>query len=685
MMFRRRFRRPQADPGAGAEDGGGVGDTAVDDPGDIPAGRGDPAGEDDGGTAVAAAPGRVASGDDGADGTARADGTPDDDTADDAPDGDTPAGHDDVADAPVGDDGAGGGPADDGAGDRASEDAPAGDTPAGDEGAGGDAAGGGAGRPVARRVAAASATVLAGVLVVAALVAPDQINRLTPGAFARIPLEAVVGVTVLLILPSRARRPVAAVLGALLGLLAIVKIVDLGFSAALSRPFNPTYDWPLIPAAVQLVKASVGEAGAIGAVAGTVVLVAAVLTLMALSVLRLSRTLARHRSGAASGAAVLGVAWAACAALGAQLVPGVPIAGFSYDHSRAVIASLHDKKAFAEESAVDAFAGTPGDRLLTGLRGKNVVLTFVESYGRDAIEDPRYAKGVDAVLDNGTRELAAAGFSARSAFLTSPTAGGGSWLAHSTLQSGLWIDNQQRYDTLIKSHRLTLTRAFRQAGWHTVSVAPGTTGPWPEGAFYGYQQEYDRWTMGYRGPRFNWGMPPDQYTLSMFQHAVMAAPHAAPIMSEVVLVSSHAPWAPRPQMIDWNRVGDGSAFDGMAQAAAQPGTVWRDVGRIRAAYRDSIEYSLTALISWVRTYGDKNLVLVFLGDHEPTPLVNGMGADRDVPIVIVARDKKVLDRISGWSWQYGLRPGPKAPVWPMNAFRDRFLTAFGSQPAREAR
>ena len=26
-------------------------------------------------------------------------------------------------------------------------------------------------------------------------------------------------------------------------------------------------------------------------------------------------------------------------------------------------------------------------------------------------------------------------------------------------------------------------------------------------------------------------------------------------------------------------------------------------------------------------------------------------------------------------------PSPQAPVWPMAAFRDRFLTAFGSSPA----
>jgi hypothetical protein len=28
-----------------------------------------------------------------------------------------------------------------------------------------------------------------------------------------------------------------------------------------------------------------------------------------------------------------------------------------------------------------------------------------------------------------------------------------------------------------------------------------------------------------------------------------------------------------------------------------------------------------------------------------------------------------------------MRPGATAPVWPMNAFRDRFLGAFGPRPA----
>jgi hypothetical protein len=39
----------------------------------------------------------------------------------------------------------------------------------------------------------------------------------------------------------------------------------------------------------------------------------------------------------------------------------------------------------------------------------------------------------------------------------------------------------------------------------------------------------------------------------------------------------------------------------------------------------------------------------------------------------------VFDRISQWGWQDGLKPDSQAPVWRMDAFRDRFLTAFAPQ------
>ena len=42
----------------------------------------------------------------------------------------------------------------------------------------------------------------------------------------------------------------------------------------------------------------------------------------------------------------------------------------------------------------------------------------------------------------------------------------------------------------------------------------------------------------------------------------------------------------------------------------------------------------------------------------------------------------MIDQVAGWHWQDGVFPDAAAPVAPMNQFRDHFLTAFGSTPAR---
>ena len=83
---------------------------------------------------------------------------------------------------------------------------------------------------------------------------------------------------------------------------------------------------------------------------------------------------------------------------------------------------------------------------------------------------------VDRTLGVSTDQLARAGFHARSGWMRSPTFGGISWLAHSTLQTGLWIDSQQRYDQVLSGDRFTLSRAFGNAGWRTVSDIPSDDG-----------------------------------------------------------------------------------------------------------------------------------------------------------------------------------------------------------------
>ena len=521
----------------------------------------------------------------------------------------------------------------------------------------------------------------AAVLLFAALVLPREIGQLGPGAFLRLPVEALAGAVLVLVLPARAGRWAATAGGALLAVLTALKAIDMGFREALGRPFDPVADWSQLGSGVGFVADAAGDAAAVAAVVAAVLLVVALAVLMALSARRIARVLRAHRRRSARTVAVLAACWVTLAALGAQLVAPVPMASRSaaslaVQMARQVPQSIADQRAFAARFAADPYRDVPAGQLLGGLHGKDVLLTFVESYGRSALEDPQIAPLVTPTLDEGTRRLTAAGYSARSGWLTSPIAGGGSWMAHATFQSGLRVSDQKQFELLAGSDRLTLSSAFRRAGWETSAVMPGTTLPWPEGRMYDFDRIHDSTALGYRGHAFTGFHTPDQYTLSAYDRLEHDRPGRGPLMTEIPLVSSHWPFGPLPHTVDWSQLGDGSVYDKQANAPDPGPAGYGDPQTIRTEYGRSIAYSVDSLVSYVQTHGDDNLVLIMLGDHQPAPAVTGSGASHDVPVTIVARDRKVLDRIAGWGWQPGLRPGPDAPVWPMEDVRDRFLSAF---------
>jgi hypothetical protein len=530
-------------------------------------------------------------------------------------------------------------------------------------------------------------TVIAAVAVFLALVVPDTLGRLRlgvfmPGAFLRIPLEGIVGAALLIVLPRRARRITAVLLGAGLGVLTVLKVIDMGFRAVLARRFDVVLDPPLFGNGFDYLHETFGSTSAIAILILAVLLVLAVPVGMALCVVRLGDLAGRRRRLATRTVTAAVAAWVVFALVGTQLYPAAPVAststlGLVRDTAVRIPKSLHDQDKFLAEARDDAFADTPATQLLTGLRGKDVVIGVVESYGRAALEKQSIASVINPSLAAGAEQLKAAGFSARSGWLTSSTYGGGSWLAHASFQSGLWINNQGRYRQLTASKRMTLTNAFKKAGWQTVGVEPGNDRAWPEASFYGYDEVYDARNLGYQGPRFGWSNMPDQYTLASFQRNVYGKRHA-PLMAEITLTSSHSPWTVMPDMVDWNTIGDGSVYTPMASRARDRTSMWQKTSDVRAAYAKSIAYSLTSLTSWTAKYGDHDLVMIMFGDHQPVTTVSGSGASHDIPITVVAKDPKVLERVAGWGWEDGLKPGPNAPVWKMNEFRDRFLTTFGA-------
>ncbi len=541
--------------------------------------------------------------------------------------------------------------------------------------------------PRAARPLRWTTTAFATVLVLGALLLPDTLPAVEPESFTRIPAEAVIGAVVVLGLPRRPRLIAAVLYGLGLTALTAVNLLDMGFNEYLGRGFNAALDWDLLPDAQAYVGDTLGGGVATAAAVGAVVLVLLLAAVMVAATIRLSDLLVRHRPRAARGALIAGLVWITCSATGLTMFGG-PIAsergaGALRVHAQRTVQSLRDEAAFAKEAQADTFGNTPPDQLLPDLRGKDVVFTFIESYGRSAVEDPGIAPGVDRTLDTSTAALAKAGFHARSGWLTSATYGGSSWLGHSTTMSGLWIDNQRRYRTVTAGDHLTLTEAFRKSGaWDTVGVMPGVQKGWPEEKWYGLDKLYDAYDLGYKGPKFSWSTMPDQYALEAFQRQVHGRKRDKPLMSFVILTSSHQPWAPIPKMVGWDELGDGSRFDAIEKAGNKASDIITDTTRSRQEYGKSIQYSVTSLTQWLERYGTDDTVLVFLGDHQPMARVSGTRASRDVPVSIVAKDPKVLDKVADWNWTEGLKPDRDAPVWKMSAFRDRFLKAYGSTPRR---
>jgi phosphatidylglycerophosphate synthase len=543
--------------------------------------------------------------------------------------------------------------------------------------------------PRTRRIVRTTTAVVALLVLWFDLLVPDRTWQLSWGAFARVPVELLVLVALALVLPPWPRRIVAAIAGVLLSLLAFDKILNMAMYEEVDRAFNPLSDWSSVRPAAGVVRDAIGTTLTNVVFVAIWIGIALVVVAITAATIHVTAVAARHRHGAVRGLAVLTAIWGVSAGLALQFTPGSPVAstsatGLAVAQVRAYRSALSDPRRFtAATRSPDPEATVPAASLLTGLRGKDVIIAFVESYGQVAVQHSAFSAGVDSVLHQQNAKLTRAGWSTRSAWLTSPTFGGISWLAHSTLQSGLWVNSNQRYGELLSSQRFTLSDAFRKAGWHTVADDPSDNTVWKAGTyFYHYDQTYSRLNVGYHGPTFSYSSMPDQYTLSAFQRNQLAPGHQ-PVMAEIDLTSSHIPWAPLPSMVPWDQVGDGSIFAAQPLESESAAQVWRSTDTVKQFYGRSIQYTMTALTSWVTELNDPNLVMIVLGDHQPHTAVTGPGATHEVPVSIITRTPAVLKQMSSWHWRSGLQPAPSAPVEPMDAFRNKLLTTFsGKTPGR---
>ncbi|MDX5402355.1 MAG: hypothetical protein LPK02_09255 [Rhodobacterales bacterium] len=347
---------------------------------------------------------------------------------------------------------------------------------------------------------------LAALLLHVVLIQPNHPAAMT---WAALPVLSLEWVVLLLALPvigdGRIGRVLRAILVLALTVIAVLKLADFAMFTSFTRGFNPVGDMPLIAAAFRLAW------GSIGLLPTLAVLICGLLAIAGLAaglwwamgvVARVPLPRPARPVAGAGAAVALGLVVADIGSIMARWpVPFNPpgtafTARVGAERVVLIRKTLTDLRTFNDLARADPFAGRAD---LLNRIDRDVLVIFVESYGRTSIDTPFYADEHRPLLVAATRQLERAGLALRSAYLDSPTRGGQSWLAHATFANGMRVDGQARYQAALASGRETLFHIAARSGFHTAAVMPAITLDWPEAAFMGFDTVLPAADLGYRG------------------------------------------------------------------------------------------------------------------------------------------------------------------------------------------
>ena len=539
------------------------------------------------------------------------------------------------------------------------------------------------------RVAGASiARLIAATLILyVVLIQPNHPDAIAWGALWVFPLELP---TIILVLLAVGRHPagrwIRAGITIILTAIIILKSADLISFNALSRGFNPVADLPLIDAFARLLTGTLGPVltvlTALGGIIG--IMLVAWLIWWALGVW--SRVQLRPRGAGLAGVAASVAIVLVIAEVGQTMdgwtlpitPPGTAFtARIGVERAELIQSTLRELRTFREEVLNDPFTDTDG---LFGAVDRDVLIIYVESYGRTSLDTPYYADMHRTTLEAYEERLGNLGLSMQSGILGSPTHGGQSWLAHSTIANGLWINDQVRYGAALASGRETLFHHAANNGLHTATVMPQITLDWPEADVMGFEDILPFDALGYEGLPFNWVTMPDQFTLTALDRLLRNGDDPRHLFAQIALISSHAPWVPVPEIIPWDTIGDGTVFNEIAASGDTPAVVWRDRERVRFQDRLAVDYALQAVMEYAVLHADDPPLMVVIGDHQAASFI-GLDERREVPVHVIG-PAHLVSALSGIAPSGGLLPEDDVEVIAMDAVRDILLRALSDTPIR---
>jgi hypothetical protein len=470
-----------------------------------------------------------------------------------------------------------------------------------------------------------------------------------------------------------ARRGAALVLAVLVVATALLNLADAATPTLLGRDLNLYWDLRHLPSLFGLARESAGLWRVSGA---AIVLVGVVLLVVALSYWAWRNVLGAlaDRRIAIGIVVLLGVVLDITAFAPAERRPLA--IGLGRGIVRQAVIIDRSWRAAEGSALTPATLATPAPPRsdLAGLKHRDVYLVYIESYGTTVFDTPEFRASLREPLAQFEATLRASGFSIASNRLVSPTFGGGSWLAHATLASGVRLDDPVLYSRLLGSGRKLLPSYLKDAGWRTIEIMPGIKTPSPEASAWGFDREIFAGELGYHGPSFGWFAIPDQFTLDRATALRSALGPETPVFAQIVLVSSHIPFHPVPPYLgDWR---DSGVF------ATVPAAAWEEINRqsdwdaFTPNYLKSLKYDFAVLGDWLARYVPGDALVILLGDHQPPAVVGGELPQWTVPIHVLSRDRDLVAPFIATGYVPGIVPTQAPPYQGMEKFLPNFLASF---------
>jgi hypothetical protein len=477
-------------------------------------------------------------------------------------------------------------------------------------------------------------------------------------------------------------RPVLALLSVGIVFFALGRYAYVTVQALYGRDINLYWDGPQFAAVTGMFVRVASPWVVLGVCVGAVTLLTLLYIIARWSLGQIDAALRMYRP-ARWGFGGVGVALLSCFLLQQTPYAAPRLPRFSIPVSRTLAAQIDRiTDAISGRANRGVPASPPMQSSFSALDRSDVLLIFMESYGSTTYDRPEFQRALLPARQRLDAAIHDTGRGVVSAFVSSPTFGGGSVLAHLSLLSGIETRDTDHYVLLMTQKRPTLVSLFKSAGYRTVAVMPGLRESWPEGAFYGFDQIYGADALDYHGPGFGWWRIPDQFSLAALDAREMQPAARKPVFVFFPTVSTHMPFEPTPPLQpDWQRVLGSQPFDAAPlQRSLTQTPVWTDMGK---AYMSSVEYFFDTVSSYLRARPNGRFVMIILGDHQPAANVSGEGVSWDVPVHVIASQPEILQALQA----DGFRPG-LVPVRPtagkMNELASWSLAAFGG-PASASR